>query len=265
MCFSDNDQKLWDEDPHEYVRKGYDIIEDLYSPRITAMDNVSKLVRKWGKENLQKLILFIVEIFKRYEEASPEYKPCRQKDGTLLIIGALCDKLKNTKPYKSGLEHPNNFRKALHNVVTGMRDPDLHVLDEFFELMNEVEIEYLVFTLETIVDKFGEEMAPYALGLCQNLAAAFWKCINMAEADEEGDDPGAFAAVGCLRAISTILESMREALERVSKENLDLLVANKDQVAEAAKENEAEDNDDMNGLQTDEDDDEEDVTLWILS
>lgn len=40
---------------------------------------------------------------------------------------------------------------------------------EFFKLMNEVENEDLVFTLETIVDKFGEEMAPYALGLCQNL------------------------------------------------------------------------------------------------
>jgi hypothetical protein len=23
MCFNDNDQKLWEEDPHEYVRKGY--------------------------------------------------------------------------------------------------------------------------------------------------------------------------------------------------------------------------------------------------
>lgn len=42
-------------------------------------------------------------------------------------------------------------------------------LTEFFKLMNEVENEDLVFTLETIVDKFGEEMAPYALGLCQNL------------------------------------------------------------------------------------------------
>lgn len=39
-------------------------------------------------------------------------------------------------------------------------------------------------------------------------AAAFWKCINTSEADEEGDDPGALAAVGCLRAISTILESV---------------------------------------------------------
>ncbi|KAK9289014.1 hypothetical protein L1049_017485 [Liquidambar formosana] len=271
MCFNDNDQKLWDEDPHEYVRKGYDIIEDLYSPRTASMDFVSELVRKRGKENLHKFIHFIVEIFKRYDEASMEYKPYRQKDGALLAIGALCDKLKQVEPYKSELERmlvqhvfpefsspvghlrakaawvagqyahinfsdQNNFRKALHSVVSGLRDPELPVrvdsvfalrsfveackdlneirpilpqlLDEFFKLMNEVENEDLVFTLETIVDKFGEEMAPYALGLCQNLAAAFWRCMNTAEADDEADDPGALAAVGCLRAISTILESV---------------------------------------------------------
>ncbi|KAL7608990.1 importin beta-like SAD2 isoform X1 [Lactuca sativa] len=271
MCFNDNDQALWEEDPHEYVRKGYDIIEDLYSPRTAAMDFVSELVRKRGKENLQKFILFIVEIFKRYEEASIEFKPYRQKDGALLAIGALCDKLKQTEPYKSELEpmlvqhvfpefaspvghlrakaawvagqyahisfsDPNNFRKALQSVVAGMRDPELPVrvdsvfalrsfvesckdlseirpilpqlLDDFFKLMDEVENEDLVFTLETIVDKFGEEMAPYAIGLCQSLAAAFWKCINTSEADDEADDPGALAAAGCLRAISTILESV---------------------------------------------------------
>ncbi|OAY52150.1 importin beta-like SAD2 isoform X1 [Manihot esculenta] len=271
MCFNDNDQKLWDEDPHEYVRKGYDIIEDLYSPRTASMDFVSELVRKRGKENLQKFIQFIVEIFKRYDEAPVGYKPYRQKDGALLAIGALCDKLKQTEPYKSELERmlvqhvfpefsspvghlrakaawvagqyahinfsdQNNFRKALHSVVSGLRDTELPVridsvfalrsfveackdlneirpilpqlLDEFFKLMNEVENEDLVFTLETIVDKFGEEMAPYALGLCQNLAAAFWRCMNTAEADDEADDPGALAAVGCLRAISTILESV---------------------------------------------------------
>ncbi|XVF37748.1 hypothetical protein REPUB_Repub20aG0036800 [Reevesia pubescens] len=271
MCFNDNDQKLWEEDPHEYVRKGYDIIEDLYSPRTASMDFVSELVRKRGKENLQKFIQFIVEIFKRYDEAPVEYKPYRHKDGALLAVGALCDKLKQTDPYKSELEHmlmqhvfpefrspvghlrakaawvagqyayinfsdQNNFLQALLSVVSGLRDPELPVrvdsvfalrsfveacrdlneirpilpqlLDEIFKLMNEVENEDLVFTLETIVDKFGEEMAPYALGLCQNLAAAFWRCMNTAEADDEADDPGALAAVGCLRAISTILESV---------------------------------------------------------
>ncbi|KAL8140216.1 hypothetical protein V2J09_006237 [Rumex salicifolius] len=258
MCFNNNDQNLWDEDPHEYVRKGYDIIEDLYSPRTASLDFLSELVRKHGKENLQKFIMFVVEILKRYLEAPLDHKPYRQKDGALLAIGTLCDKLKKIAPYKSELENmlvqhvfpefrsplghlrakaawvagqyahidfsdQNNFRQALHGVVAGLRDTELPVrvdsvfalrsfieaCKEFFKLMNEVENEDLVFTLETVVDKFGEEMAPYAFGLCQNLATTFWKCMSSADGDEEGDDPGgALAAVGCLRAISTILESV---------------------------------------------------------
>ncbi|KAG5399673.1 hypothetical protein IGI04_014280 [Brassica rapa subsp. trilocularis] len=271
MCFNDDDQVLWDEDPHEYVRKGYDIIEDLYSPRTASMDFVTELIRKRGKDNFPKFIQFIVGIFKRYGEAPLEQKPYRQKDGALLAVGTLCDKLRQTEPYKSELENmlvqhvfpefsspaghlrakaawvagqyaninfsdQTNFSKALHCVISGMRDPELPVrvdsvfalrsfidacknldeirpvlpqlLDEFFKLMNEVENEDLAFTLETIVYKFGEEISPYALGLCQNLANAFWKCVDTDNGDDEADDTGALAAVGCLRAISTILESI---------------------------------------------------------
>jgi importin-7 len=41
----------------------------------------------------------------RYDDAAPEQKPYRQKDGALLAIGTLCDKLKQTEPYKSQLEN----------------------------------------------------------------------------------------------------------------------------------------------------------------
>lgn len=271
MCFNDLDDRLWHEDPHEYVRKGYDIIEDMYSPRTAAINFISELIRKRGKENLQKFLAFIVEVFRRYDEAPPGQKLYRQKDGGLLAVGALSDKLKQTEPYKSQLEQmlvqhvfpefnspvghlrakaawvsgqyanisftdQRHFSSAMHSIVSALKDPELPVrvdsvvalrsfveackdlnelrpilpqlLDEFFKLMNEVENEDLVFTLETIVDKFGEEMAPYALGLCQNLAAAFWKCLQSSEADEDEDESGALAAVGCLRAISTILESI---------------------------------------------------------
>jgi hypothetical protein len=61
-------------------------------------------------------------------------------------------------------------KSTVSNVTYSMRDKNIFSFHpEFFKLMNEVENEDLVFTLETIVDKFGEEMAPYALGLCQNL------------------------------------------------------------------------------------------------
>lgn len=44
-----------------------------------------------------------------------------------------------------------------------------------FLLQWQVESEDVVFTLETIVEKFGEEMAPFAVGLCQHLTQAFWR------------------------------------------------------------------------------------------
>lgn len=40
----------------------------------------------------------------RYDESPADRKPYRQKDGGLLAVGALSDKLKHTDPYKSSLE-----------------------------------------------------------------------------------------------------------------------------------------------------------------
>ena len=45
LCFNERDSELWEEDPHEYIRKGYDIIEDMYSPRTGAMNFVQELMR----------------------------------------------------------------------------------------------------------------------------------------------------------------------------------------------------------------------------
>jgi hypothetical protein len=46
----------------------------------------------------------IEEYLGRYDEASVEVKPYRQKDGALLAIGTLCDRLKQTDAYKAELE-----------------------------------------------------------------------------------------------------------------------------------------------------------------
>lgn len=43
---------------------------------------------------------------------------------------------------------------------------------------------------------------------CSFQAAAFWKYINTAEDDEDGDDPGSPVSFGCLRAIGIIIESI---------------------------------------------------------
>ncbi|GJV40278.1 importin beta-like SAD2 [Tanacetum coccineum] len=142
MCFNENDQKLWEEDPQEYIRKGYDIIEDLYIPRTAAMDFVSELVRRGGKDNLQKFILYIVEIFKRYEEAPSDLKPYRQKDGALLAIGVVVSPSGHLRAKYAQINFydPNNFRKALQSIIAGMCDPELPVrVDSVFALSAFVE------------------------------------------------------------------------------------------------------------------------------
>jgi len=270
LCFSEEDAQLWQEDPHEYVRKGYDIIEDMYSPRTAAMNFVAELVRVRPKENLHTFLGHLVQVFTQCAPTVPvEQRPLAQLDGAMLAIGSLADKLKGSVNYRGSVEtmltrhivpefrnprghirakacwvsgqfsdvqfaDAQSFNTLFRLVVGCLADPELPVrvdavialrnfveatedlsdlrsilpqlLNELFKLMNEVENEDLVFTLETIVEKFGEEISPYAVGLTQNLVAAFWKCIN--SEDESDDDVGALASVGCLRAIATVLESV---------------------------------------------------------
>ena len=59
-----------------------------------------------------------------------------------------------------------------------------------------MESEDLVFTIESIVEKFGEEIAPYALAMTQQLVAAFWRYsgdADNAEDDDADDDMGVWA------------------------------------------------------------------------
>jgi len=68
----------------------------------------------------------------RYDEASIEYKPYRQKDGALLAIGALCDKLKQTEPYKSELE-----RMLVQHVFPEFNSPVGHLRAKVYKKKQE--------------------------------------------------------------------------------------------------------------------------------
>ena len=280
LYFSQEDADLWAEDPQEYIRKGYDIIEDLYSPRTAATNFLLELVstKKRSKDSLTMLMAHLVQIVQGVTALGAAAPPeaCRQLDGALLALGSINDKLKRTKPYKGQLEQMltgfvaplfqspaghlrakacwicgqfadirfaegkgqgQSFMGLMQLVMQRLQDPELPVkvdavvalrafveyvegldplrpilpalLDVFFKLMNEVDNEDLVMTLETLVEKFEDEISPYAVGICKNLAAAFWKLMQTGEGDDEDeDDMGALAAVGCLRAVATILESI---------------------------------------------------------
>ena len=278
LCFNAEDDELFADDPHEYVRKSQDFIEDMYSPRMAAIGYLNELCSKSSKRmenNLPRVLAVTVQIFQAHAQAvasraQMETQARYALDGALLIVTHLASTLERHDTYKQQLEamimthvHPaftcahahirakavacaskysgieftseQNFLTLFSSVVQSMKDQQLPVqveavvalgsfiqetddvsnlkplipqlLDDFFKLMNEVESEDIVYTLETITEKFGEDIAPYALHMTQNLAAAFWKVVE-SESKDDDDDMGMLGAIGVLRAMSTILESI---------------------------------------------------------
>jgi len=280
MCFDDDDAELWEDDPQEYIRKGYDITEEMYSPKSAASNFLHELCEARGK-NMVPFMEQVTAIFAQYQQAAaagqvPE-DVARRMDGALLSIGALSDILKSKAAYKGQLEgmlaahvvplfasshghlrakacwlggvfsdtkfaagHGSGptFQALFKANVALLADPDLPVrvgavmaarqfidaydtdevdqikplipslLDEIFKLMQEVDNEDLVLTLEAIVEKFEDEMAPFALGLTQHLAAAFWRALEAEEAADGGDD--GLAAFNTIRTMCTVLDSVSQ-------------------------------------------------------
>lgn len=78
----------------------------------------------------------------------------------------------------------------------------------------QVDNEDMVFTLEAIVQKFGEEIGPWAIDLANNLTQAFWKYTKQGEDEEDEDDTGE----GSLEAVAAVVQGL--CLRRVHGKSL---------------------------------------------
>ena len=78
-------------------------------------------------------------------------------------------------PPRNAVEHATPDLHFSLRVEGKLQDPPRGCNRKRFDRCVQVESEDVVFTLETIVEKFGEEMAPFAVGLCQHLSQAFWR------------------------------------------------------------------------------------------
>jgi len=83
--------------------------------------------------------------------------------------------------------------------------PDL--LNEFFRIMGEIGNDAVVAALDSIINKFGDELIPHAGLLIQKLCESF---MNYAS-DGSEDDEAAMAACQCIEAISTVLDTIIKA------------------------------------------------------
>lgn len=104
-CFDDSDEAMWQEDPHEYIRKvkkslcsdgvvvlhgccvascslsyamlfqGYDILEDMYSPKTAAMNFIHEMSRVRSAGNLEPFMAHLVMVLNQHAAAGVTTAP----------------------------------------------------------------------------------------------------------------------------------------------------------------------------------------------
>ena len=96
LCFDDADEELWVEDPEEYIRKGYDIIEDIYSPKTAAVSVLYTLCSSKKKNQLDSIMAFLGSILQEFQSQGQHVskQTARKMDGALLAIGSLSENLR---------------------------------------------------------------------------------------------------------------------------------------------------------------------------
>lgn len=100
MCYTEEDDELWQEDPYEFIRVKYDIFEDFVSPVTAAATLLHTAVSK-RKQVLDPTMVFCVHLL----NIPAEQRDPRQKDGALHMIGTLADVLIKRKMYRTQLEN----------------------------------------------------------------------------------------------------------------------------------------------------------------
>ncbi|XP_037551691.1 importin-8 [Nematolebias whitei] len=97
MCYKDEDERLWQEDPYEYIRMKFNLYDDHTLPATAAQSLLCKAACK-RKEVLPQMMELCHQIL-----MEPSADP-RRKDGALHCIGALAELLLKKRVYREQME-----------------------------------------------------------------------------------------------------------------------------------------------------------------
>ena len=99
---------------------------------------------------------------------------------------------------------------AIAGIIRSSRDVEPFrplipgILDAFFRLIDEIGNEDVVSIFDSLIEKFGDEISPYAVQLVQRMMQIF---MTLVHADVD-DDEAICTAMSCVRAVNTVLHSI---------------------------------------------------------
>lgn len=96
-----------------------------------------------------------------------------------------------------------------HDLAIEFIRPGLEpLLKTYLKIMDDIDFDSLVKSLENIVEIYQEEIAPYAVGLCMKLGEAFIRLCNVKGSGDNEDSETSLTADGLMTAIRRVLESI---------------------------------------------------------
>ena len=97
----------------------------------------------------------------------------------------------------------------IHDLAIEFCRPGLEVLlKTYLKIMDDIDFDQLIEALKHLVDVYHDEIAPYAVSLCQKLGEAYLRLLASKDSNEEEDTETALTAEGLMTAITRVLGSI---------------------------------------------------------
>lgn len=238
MCYTDEDDELWNNDPEEYVRKKFDFFEDYVSPVSSAQQFLNMCCKK-RKDMLKNTIAFAVHVLN-----SPHSLP-QYKDGALHMLGSVAEIMLKKKVYNQQINDLLNYHvyPYINNDKPFLRARAAWIM-HFFEnfdfdnemtlmqgvnflqnlLINDKELPVKVqaaISLQTLIIK-QEKSRPIVE---QNLERIIMESLEVIEASQNDDVSNGLQRLICayseklIPIAARIIESLSFILEKVLEKN----------------------------------------------
>ncbi|KAF9147435.1 hypothetical protein BG015_010946 [Linnemannia schmuckeri] len=296
LCFTSEDEALWVDDPVEYVHAKIDVLEDFTSPS-TAATNFMTVMARYRQNAFMQILALANSVLQKYNESPAEAKNPREKDGALVMIGALAPLILRKKSLSSMMEpffvnhvfpefksqYPflraracemvnqfsdldfedsNNVGFAFNSLMESLRDNQLPVkvtaalalrpmirheavceamkphlqfiMHELLAMTNQIDVDTLSEVMDEFVEVFAQDLAPFAVQLCEQLRDTFLRiCADMGpnadgveaitdRAIDEASDK-TMAAMGVLKTMGTLILSLESTPEVLNQLEIALL------------------------------------------
>ncbi|KAF8935125.1 hypothetical protein BGZ47_010058 [Haplosporangium gracile] len=296
LCFTSEDETLWVDDPVEYVHAKIDVLEDFTSPS-TAATNFMTVMARYRQNAFMQILALANSVLQKYNGSPAEAKSPREKDGALVMIGALAPLILRKKSLSSMMEpffvnhvfpefksqYPflraracemvnqfsdldfedsNNIGFAFNSLMESLRDSQLPVkvtaalalrpmirheavceamkphlqfiMHELLAMTNQIDVDTLSEVMDEFVEVFAQDLAPFAVQLCEQLRDTFLRiCADMGpnadgveaitdHAIDEASDK-TMAAMGVLKTMGTLILSLESTPEVLNQLEIALM------------------------------------------